>query len=488
MIYNTIFMRKELRSNYMQQKFSRQRQLSMGIFLGLLAFAVYFSLQTLKQSVLSDAAPQLMMSSYFSTLYIYLFISLIFNVVFYIVNYDYMTFIEVIRNRWYPLVQLGYSPIPLIIRKILTRIISQAAIFSIGYVATIFLSSFLKFPVVINYMVSLYIMGLIDIVLLAAVSLTVSLFLRDTLNARYVMGILAVGLLIFKAASGYYSILADRTLMNDITNMFDPSQSVFMAVSAVIISACIVICLIVGNKLARVYNPPLLHHLPALTGKIPGTVVLKEASASGSRKKPVVEAADNLFLMKKKRSLPTIIVTIVMLFVIIAMLGLNVVVLALGYASPERETAINGVIPYVFQSSTMEPDIMLNDLAFFQKVDSTSRLSVGDILLFKDLSGAVNVASFLGFTEDEVTGEPTKIMNTDVLNYMDERYRGMASQTVTREQVYGVHSGNNRWLGALILFANTILGRLFLLLIPTFLIFFYDPILKFFRILSREKA
>ena len=114
MIYNTSFMRKELRNAYMQQKFSRNRQFSLGLFLGLISFAIYFSLQTLKQSVVSDAAPQLMMPSYFSTLYIYLFVSLIFNVIFYITNYEYMTFIEVIRNRWYPLVQLGYKPTRLI--------------------------------------------------------------------------------------------------------------------------------------------------------------------------------------------------------------------------------------------------------------------------------------------------------------------------------------------------------------------------------------
>ena len=61
MIYNTSFMRKELRNAYMQQKFSRNRQFSLGLFLGLISFAIYFSLQTLKQSVVSDAAPQLMM-------------------------------------------------------------------------------------------------------------------------------------------------------------------------------------------------------------------------------------------------------------------------------------------------------------------------------------------------------------------------------------------------------------------------------------------
>lgn len=486
MIYNTSFLRKEFRNAYMQQQFSRNRQFSLGIFLGLISFAIFFSLQTLKQSVLSDAAPQLLMQSYFSTLYIYLFVSLLFNVVFYITNYEYMTFIEVIKNRWYALVQLGYNPTRLIAQKIVGRFIFQAAIFTIGYIATIFLSSFLKFPVVLNYIISMYVMGLIDIEILAAISLTVSLFLRDTTNARYVVGFLSAGLLIFKVASGYYSILSNRTLMTDLSNMFDVTQTVYMVTAAVVIIICIVICLVVGNKLARVYNPSLLNQLPALTNKRLGTVVLK-STVAGAKKKPTVEASTDLMRGRKRNNLPSILTGILMVAAIAGMLGINIIVLAFGYASPERETSINGMIPYVFQSSTMEPEIMFNDLAIFQKVDKLSSLNTGDILLFKDLSGAVNVASLTAYQTDENTGELTGILDTDVINYVDERYRGMAAQTISREQVYGVHTENNRWLGAVILFANTILGRLILLLIPTFLIFFYEPILRFFRSLSQEK-
>jgi hypothetical protein len=63
----------------------------------------------------------------------------------------------------------------------------------------------------------------------------------------------------------------------------------------------------------------------------------------------------------------------------------------------------------------------------------------------------------------------------------------LAEQTVLREKVYGVHTGNNRWFGAIVLFANTIIGRLILLLIPTFLIFFYEPIVSFFKTITKEK-
>ena len=198
MLYNTNFIRKEFRNSYTQQSFSYRRQISLGVFLGLLTFALYFSLQTLKESVINTAAPFLLFSSFFSTLYIYLLISLMFNVWLYIVNYEYMTLLEVRQNRWYALVQLGYSPSRLIASKIIARIIAQLGTYSVGYVATLFLTSFLKFPFVTGYLLSMYLMGLLDIVLLAMLSLTASLFIRDMSNARYVVGIIALGVVLLK--------------------------------------------------------------------------------------------------------------------------------------------------------------------------------------------------------------------------------------------------------------------------------------------------
>ena len=100
MLYNTSFLRKEFRNAYTQQGFSRKRLFSMGVFLGLLTFALYFSLQTLKESVINNVAPYLLLPSFFSTLYIYLLVSLVFNTVLFIANYEYMTLVEVRQSRW----------------------------------------------------------------------------------------------------------------------------------------------------------------------------------------------------------------------------------------------------------------------------------------------------------------------------------------------------------------------------------------------------
>lgn len=489
MLYNTSFISKEFRNAYTQQSFSYRRQVALGVFLGLLTFALYFSLQTLKESVINTAAPYLLLPSFFSTLYIYLFVSLFFNVWLYIVNYEYMTLLEVRQNRWYALVQLWYSPTLIIASKIVARILAQIGIYTVGFLATLFLTSFLKFPLVTEYLFTMYLMGMLDVVLLAMLSLTISLFIKDMHNARYMVGIIALCVIAFKFISQYFAVLSDRTRMGNLANMFDSTQTIYMAAVGVIILLCVVLCLVNGINLARTYNAPILRSLPLLKHKPEGTVVVGiVTSRKRKSNQRVLEAQTSSSGNKRRWNLPGIISSILVIIAIAAMVLVNIVVLAFGYASPEKETSISGVIPYMFQSYTMEPAIMYNDVAFFRKIDQQEHLEIGDILLYKDNTGSVSVGQLTGFAVDPDTGEKTGELETDILYYADERYRGMAAQVVPRDQVYGVHTSNNRWFGAIVLFANTIIGRLILLLIPTFLIFFYEPIVGFFKTITKEKV
>jgi len=261
-----------------------------------------------------------------------------------------------------------------------------------------------------------------------------------------------------------------------------------MYIVAALIVLCIVICLFRGIGLARIYNRPLPRTLPLLKHKPEGTVVVGELIGGKRSAQRILEAETTPSGANKRWTLPALISSIFVIAAIAAMLLINVLVLAFSYASPEKETSINGVIPYIFQSYTMEPAIMYNDVALFRKVDTQEKLNIGDIILYKDIAGTVNVGELISFETDPETFEETGNLTTDILYYADERYRGMAEQTVSRDLVYGVHIGNNRWFGAIVLFANTIIGRLILLLIPTFLIFFYEPIVNFFKTITKEKT
>ena len=132
------------------------------------------------------------------------------------------------------------------------------------------------------------------------------------------------------------------------------------------------------------------------------------------------------------------------------MLSINVVLLAFSYASPEKETSVIGFIPYIFQSTTMEPTVYYNDIAFFEKIDDYVKVDPGDIVLYKDDAGVVQVRKILDFYVDEKTGEERA--NADITNYVEGAKKDALKTTLARSQMYGRLVGTNRYLGVVVLF------------------------------------
>jgi len=72
--------------------------MAFALFSGLVSFAFYFLLQTLKGSVVEDTFPEIMQPSFFSTIYIYIHMSFVLNTAYFIINYDYLFFSEIRKN------------------------------------------------------------------------------------------------------------------------------------------------------------------------------------------------------------------------------------------------------------------------------------------------------------------------------------------------------------------------------------------------------
>ena len=115
---------------------------------------------------------------------------------------------------------------------------------------------------------------------------------------------------------------------------------------------------------------------------------------------------------------------------------------------------------------------MNNDLAYFQKIDVQYPIEKGQIILF-----AENNVLFV----ERVIAKAGSQLTVDIDNYPPMSQIGAMKKTVTRQEVHGIYRGRNRWLGALILFANTIVGRLLFLLVPAVLLFYQGRIYKYFK-------
>lgn len=460
MIYKSNYFSKELRQGNDENTGTR-RKAAFALFLGLLSFAIYFAALPLKESVLYDALPEIMQPSYFSTLYIYIHVALLLNSLYFIVYYDSLFFHEISRNSWYLLVKMGYDPAMMIFSKLAALLLSIVFVYTAGFFFTAFLTYFLKYSIILAYFPALYLAGLIDLIIIGAISMMLSPFIRTVTNARYLIFFSLFLLVLLKIELGYYAVLSNRVAMQNIHNLFDPDRSLFAPVAAVIVLTSALVCVIKARNIARYYNlaeDDCEHLLP------PGVSAVTIDPKTG-RKKTVGTGEKRA---RRGRIFDVAFTAFLVLF-IAAALSINILILVINASTFGKEVSIGGVIPYIFKSSTMEPEIMLNDLAYFKQADRDQAIETGQIILFEE--GHVIYV-------ERVTGRDGNLYQVDIDSYPPMSRPGAMIKSVEREAILGVYSGKNRWLGALVLFANTIFGRLLFLLIPVILLFYHRPITK----------
>ncbi len=454
MIYRSGYFKKESRQAYIDNAVGFRRKLALALFMGLVSFAVFFVLQTLTESVVSEAAPEIMQPSFFSTIYIYIHIALIGVAVYYIVFCEWLFFSEIRRNAWYVLIQLRYRPAVMIAGKLAALLYSVFVIYSAGFALTALLTVFLKYTFVSEYLPSLYLVGLTDVFLLTALSAAASLAVKKTPDARLLIAGAAVLVVLMKVFTNAYGVLRNRVTMQDIYTLIDPARSCYFVLAVAVFAAAVLGSALYAGRLAQLYSRSASKDkaLPE------GVCVVRIDARTGKW-----EQSGDGVLSAKGRKLLNAAVTALLAVFVLAALAFNVLIILISTATPGSEVTIRGTIPYIFQSDTMQPDIMVNDLVFFRKVDAQVPLEAAQIVLFRD-NNIVYVA--------RITQRLTGAVVVDIDHYPAGTQPGGMVKQIPREAVYGVYSGRSRWLGALILFANTIFGRILFLLMPAVLLFF----------------
>ncbi|RNC63183.1 MAG: hypothetical protein AWM53_01569 [Candidatus Dichloromethanomonas elyunquensis] len=467
MIYRNSYFKKELRQAYSENRASTNRKLASALFLGLISFALFFVFQTLQESVLSEAVPEIMQPSFYSTVYLYIHLAFFFYTVYFILYYDYLFFSEIRRNSWYLLIQMGYHSVVMFFSKFAALLYTVFLIYTIGFIFTVILTVFLKYTFIYTYLPALYVAGLTDVFLIGMFSMTFSLFTRTIVNARYWTFFSAIVILILKLTLGEYNILSNRVSMQNFYNLLDLNHSLYMPVAAILMIILCLVCLIRSNNLAKYYNLPTDQILlPS------GFDVVYIDSGTGKRK-----AAGKKAKKGWRSKIFDTVSTAGLIFFICAALVFNFLIIAVNTSTPGQEVSIQGVIPFVFRSETMEPAIQMNDLTYFQKIDSQYPIQEGQIILFEE-NQVIYVERVLGKVDDK--------LRVDIDHYPPMSQPGAMFKTILRQAVQGVYIGRNRWLGVLILFANTIVGRLLFLLVPAVLLFYYKQIMAFSKRINRS--
>ncbi|NMB33498.1 MAG: S26 family signal peptidase [Clostridium sp.] len=248
--------------------------------------------------------------------------------------------------------------------------------------------------------------------------------------------------------------------MQNICNLFDIQRSLFLPLAGGIILICILVSIARARGISKYYDLSYGGYDDIL----PADVSVLSVDPATGHKKPLIDRAK----IARRRKLFDAAFTTTLILFILAALSFNMMILFIGASSSGKEISIHGVIPYIFKSNTMEPTIMPNDLAYFQKFEGDYDVKIGDIILFEE--GNIIYA-------ERVVDKDKNVYQVDIDKYPPLSEPGAMIKSVKEETIRGIYSGRNRWLGVLILFANTIIGKLILLLLPAVLLFYHKPIM-----------
>ena len=92
---------------------------------------------------------------------------------------------------------------------------------------TVLLTALFKYVFVIDYLLPAFVAGVINVLLIVEAALVISLYSHTKVNAKNSLLIVIIINEILKIALGYYKLITDRVLMSDISNLLNPSHSVY---------------------------------------------------------------------------------------------------------------------------------------------------------------------------------------------------------------------------------------------------------------------
>lgn len=462
MIYKRGYFKKELRMAYVENRISSKNRLFFGLFIGFFSISLHLILLTLKKSVLTDAVPHIMQQSYFSSVYIYINAAIYLFSLYYIVYYDYLSFTEIRKNRWYLLVKMGYSPQAMILSKLAATCYTVLTIYTTGFAVTVIMTVFLKYSPMLSYLPALYLVGLIDFMVLDILLVTSTLFIKQKSVARYYTIICVVALRITRYALDYHQVVSNKSLMQSFFPIFDYQKSLYMPFCALLVLLCFVVCFIKARDIAKYYSMPYDTYGYVMPEN---AVIIRRDSFSGR-----IHVINDEERIKRRNKMFDAAVNSALILVAVAAFVFNAFILIISTAQPGKEVTVFGVIPYIFASNTMDPAISENDLAYFKRIDENEQIETGDIVLFKK-ENVVYVERVIARSGNQIT--------VDIDYYPPSAQKDSMKQEIDRGLIYGVFIGRSRWLGALILFANSVFGRITFLLIPLLVLYFYKQIKSF---------
>ncbi len=473
MIYTKDYTDQEMSKSTLSGDGNKWRIYVYCILCVLVSVVLTLLLNSLDSTIVSEALPTFTGANAKSSFALLTFLApiiMLFTIGYYFGNYQNFTFAELHTNRMYMLIKMGAKMKQVILLRIYSALSLPLFLYAISFIISVFTCLLFNYSINILAMPGQFLAGVIIIVLITMIILTLSLFFY---NEKYaILAFIGVALLIIALGvlTNFTNVIQASINVSNLGVMFGGATGYFLFICLGLIVVCFVISLVRSFNLIKYYS--------TIKETIPGIVVIDYS-------KNVVKAVKKDNSAKKEKIFNGTIMTIFIAFVAISF-ATNLFLIYMATNNLESQSLYNNYVPIIFGSETMrqgdsEVDSTLsypqfiekNDLAVFENTSNQDiNINVGNVIYYinSDTSSAVIVKVKLIDSDG---------YHVDVTYYPNQEDAGTLATTLTRTQIKGRLVYVNRVVGAWVTLNDAVIGKIVFLVIPLFIIIFYDKIRKF---------
>lgn len=458
MIYKNGYFKEELKKSYLDTKESRLKLLGICLLVSLFSLALNSFFVAMSDTVVGDTFPALCSKSFYSVITMMNAIILVFFAFYFTKNYETATFAEINKNRWYMLIKSGYKNDYMIFVKQITTAIMVVTLYSLSYIFCFILTSLLKYGMSLSAILPSYIIGIIQLAVMTSIILTFSLFLKKnvsniTLSVTYMIFIAVVSAICgFTNKTRYSSGMSFDTLFTGISSIY------FYSLLGIGIINVVISVIIAGRK---------SNYYTTMGGKVENVVIIDYKTNEAVK---VKASGSSTFSSVLKKTVLGVLVAIMVAGVLA-----NAALIVMGSASGD-EFSVMGVKPYIFASNTMEGSIEYNDFVVFSPLSEGDTITDNSVVIFYDGK------EYQIRKVERINADNT--ITVDITNYPNGVEYNSLETTINIDDVQGIMSFKSRWIGAWLVWNNSITGKIVTLLVPLLVLAFYDKIAKLMKILS----
>lgn len=458
MIYKNGYFKEELKKSYLDTKESRFKLLGICVLVSLFAIALNGFFVMMSDTVVGDSFPALCSKSFYSVVTMMNAIILVFFAFYFTKNYETATFAEINKNRWYMLIKAGYRNDYMIFVKQITTVIMVVTLYSLSFLFCFIITSLLRYGMSLSAILPSYIIGIVQLAVMTSIILNFSLFLKKNISNLTLSLVYLVFIAIVSAICGFTNTTKISSGMS-FTTLFTGTTSIYLYSLLAVGIINITVSVIIAKKKSNYYN--------TIGGKVENVIV--------------IDFKTNEAVKVKKNGLSTFstvakkFVFGFLIAIMIAGVLANAALIIMGSASGE-EFSVMGSKPYIFASQTMKGSIEFNDFVVFSPLGEGETLTQDSVVIFYDGK------EYQIRKVEKVNSDNT--VTVDITNYPAGAEINAYEVTLSQDEIKGVMTFKSRWIGAWLVWNNSLAGKIVTLLIPLLILAFYEKLSKLMKILA----